>query len=89
MDDLTTPFALSTPTPNYRPSSATASASSCAASPCASRVVLFDPGGIFVCIFLYIFLYLCSKAGDKTSLLWCVLVASVVAFVMQEEHPSA
>ena len=44
------------------------------------------PASIFVCIFLYIFLYLCSKAGAdfKTSLLWCVLVASVVAFVLQE-----
>ena len=40
------------------------------------------PASIFVCIFLY----LCSKAGAdfKTSLLWCVLVASVVAFVLQE-----
>ena len=29
---------------------------------------------------------MCSKAGAdfKTSLLWCVLVASVVAFVLQE-----
>ena len=45
-----------------------------------------SPASIFVCILLCIFLYLCSKAGAdfKTSLLWCVLVASVVAFVLQE-----